>query len=83
MSEISPMFVHMQVFVVPQAYAGAVTGYCPKADFTPPISAASLDAIDDCILNQTIGYRTLTLVCATKSSLPSVYSNIVLWSAVL
>ena len=47
---------HQKVFVVPQAYAGAISGYCPAVkSFTSP-TASDLAAMDDCLLNQTIGY---------------------------
>jgi hypothetical protein len=48
---------HQKVFVVPQAYAGAITDYCPAVkSWKTPASASDLSAMDDCMLNQTIGY---------------------------
>ena len=47
---------HQKVFVVPQAYAGAISGYCPAVQSFKSPTPADLAAMDDCLLNQTIGY---------------------------
>ena len=47
---------HQKVFVVPQAYAGAITGYCPAVKSFSAPTPTDLAAMDDCLLNQTIGY---------------------------
>ena len=47
---------HQKVFVVPQAYAGAISGYCPAVKSFKSPTASDLAAMDDCLLNQTIGY---------------------------
>jgi hypothetical protein len=46
---------HQKVFVVPQAYAGAISGYCPAVQSFKSPTPADLAAMDDCLLNQTIG----------------------------